>query len=71
MRKPVFAVSDHRLYNPRGWLETRNFGFRKERDYTIRVAKTKALISYKRTTDLCLGFRTCKNPVFSPRGLLT
>ena len=33
------------LYNHRRWLEARNFGFRKKRDCTICVAKTKALIS--------------------------
>ena len=33
------------LYNHRSWLEAGNFGFRKKRDCTIYVAKTKALIS--------------------------
>ena len=30
----------------RRWLEAGNFGFRKKRNCTIRVAKTKSLISY-------------------------
>ena len=34
------------LYSYRRWLEASNFGFRKKRDCTIRVAKTKALISF-------------------------
>ena len=33
------------LYNNRRLLEASNFGFRKYRDCTIHVAKTKALIS--------------------------
>ena len=49
MTKPVFEVSDlvkHKpgLYGYKRWLEAQNFGFRKWRDCTIRVAKTKALI---------------------------
>ena len=32
------------LCSHRRWLETRNFGFRKQRECTIRVAKTKTLI---------------------------
>ena len=35
-----------RLYSHRRWLETWNLGFRKQRDCTIQVAKTKALISF-------------------------
>ena len=34
-----------RFCSHRKWLKTRNFGFRKNRDCTIHVAKTKALIS--------------------------
>ena len=34
-----------RLYNHRKWLEICNYGFRKRRDCTIYVAKTKLLIS--------------------------
>ena len=42
---------------PRSRLEAWNFGFKKKSDYTIHVAKTKALISC--TVDLCLCFRIC------------
>ena len=36
------------LFNPhRRWLEALNFGFRKLRDRTIHIAKTKALITAK------------------------
>ena len=48
MRKPIFRVSDqvrHKLYNYSRWLEAQNFGFRKKRNRTIYVAKTKPLIS--------------------------
>ena len=48
MRKPSIWVSDqvrHKLYKHRRWLEAGNFGFVKDRNRTIRVAKTKALIS--------------------------
>ena len=31
------------LYSHRGWLEAGNFGYRKQRNCTIRVAKTKAV----------------------------
>ena len=44
------------LCNYRGWLEARNFGFRKYRDCTIRVAKTKALISFAVTAKLICVF---------------
>ena len=59
-----------RLGNHRRWLETWNFGFRKQRHCTIQVAKTKALISFGgyREADLRLCFRICENPVFSRRG---
>ena len=63
MRKPVFGVSDQvtgptqtGLYSHRRWLETRNFVFRKKRDCTIRVAKTKALISFAVTAKLICVF---------------
>ena len=35
-----------RLYNHRRWLKAFNFRFRKERDRTIYLAKTKALIGF-------------------------
>ena len=45
-----------RLYSYRRWLETGNFEFRKKRDCTIHVAKTKALISFALTTKLICVF---------------
>ena len=44
------------LYSHRRWLETGNFGFRKKRDCTIHVAKTKALISFVVTAKLICIF---------------
>ena len=44
------------LYSHRRWLETWNFGFRKQRDCTIQVAKTKALISFAVTAKLICVF---------------
>ena len=44
------------LYNHRRWLEAGNFGFRKKRDCTIHVAKTKALISFAVTAKLICVF---------------
>ena len=56
------------LYKHRRWLETGNFGFRKMRNCTICVAKTKALISFAvrgyREADLRLCFRLCRLLVF-------
>ena len=45
-----------RLYSHTRWLEAGNFGFRKKRDCTIRVAKTKALISFVVTMKLICAF---------------
>ena len=47
-----------------------NFVFRSRGIVSIRVAKTKALISFGgyREADLCLCFRICIKPVFSLRG---
>ena len=61
MRKPVFGVfqqgpTQTRLYSHRRWLETCKFGFRKKRDCTIYVAKTKALISCAVTAQLVCAF---------------
>ena len=56
------------LYKHKRWLETGNFGFRKKRNCTIRVAKTKTLItelSGYRKADLRLCFRICRLLVFS------
>ena len=61
MRKPVFEVSDQVRHKP-DWIVTedgwrlKNFGFRKKRDCTIRVAKTKALISFAVTAKLICVF---------------
>ena len=66
LRKPVFGVFDlvpHKpgctgigLYSHRRWLEAGNFGFRKKRDCTIYVAKSKMLISYAVTAKLICIF---------------
>ena len=61
VRKPVFGVSAqvrHKpgYYNNRRWLEARNLGFRKKRDCTFYIAKTKALISCAVTAQLICGF---------------
>ena len=41
---------------PRRWLEAGNFGFRKLRNCTIHVGKTKALISFAVTAKLICIF---------------
>ena len=46
----------NRLYSHRKWLEAGNFGFRKLRNCTICVAKTKALISFAVTAKLICVF---------------
>ena len=60
MRKPTFWFptwcKQTRLYSYRRWLEAWNFGFRKYRDCTIYVAKTKALISFPVTAKLICVF---------------
>ena len=45
-----------RLCSHRKWLEAWNFVFRKKRDCVIRVAKTKALISFAVTAKLICVF---------------
>ena len=45
-----------RLYNHTRWLEAGNFVFRKKRDRTIRLAKTKTLISFAVTAKLICIF---------------
>ena len=45
-----------RLCSHRRLLETANFGFRKKRNCTIHVAKTKALISFAVTAKLICAF---------------
>ena len=44
------------LSSHRRWLEAGNFGFKKKRDCTIGVAKTKALISFAVTAKLICAF---------------
>ena len=44
------------LYSHRRWLEAGNFGLRNKRNRTIRVAKTKALISFAVTAKLICPF---------------
>ena len=63
MRKPTFwfpTWSDTNqateTTNYRRWLVAGNFGFRKQRDCTIYVAKTKALISFAVTAKLICVF---------------
>ena len=44
------------LYSHTRWLEACNFGFRKQRDCTIHVAKTKVLISFAVAAKLICAF---------------
>ena len=56
VRKPAISVLDqvrkNGLYMHRRWLEAGNFGFRNKRNCTIRIVKTKALISFAVTAKL-------------------
>ena len=45
------GLAQTQLYSHRRRLGVRNFGFKKNRNYTIVVAKTKALISFAVTHD--------------------
>ena len=60
MRKPVrgfrTGLTQTGLYSHKRWLEAGNLGFRKKRDCSIYVAKTKGLISCAVTTQLICGF---------------
>ena len=61
VRKPVLrgfrpGPTQTGLYSHRRWLETWNFGFRKQRYCTIQVAKTKLISVFV--------FATCKKNVF-------
>ena len=61
VRKPVFGVFDQvptqtGLCSQRRWLEALNFGFRKKRNCTNYVAKTKTLISFAVTAKLICVF---------------
>ena len=53
---PTRSDTNRAAYSHRRWLETWNFGFRKQRDCTIQVAKTKALISFAVTAKLICVF---------------
>ena len=44
------------LYKHRRWLEAGNFRFRKKRNCTVHVAKTKTLISFAVTVKLICAF---------------
>ena len=58
MRKRGFQTgpTQTKLYMHRKWLEAGNFRFKKRRDSTICVAKTKVLISCAVTAQLICGF---------------
>ena len=60
VRKPVFGfrpgMTQTNLYSHRSRLEAWNFRFKRERNCTIRVVKTKALISCAVTAQLICGF---------------
>ena len=61
MRKPVLGgfrpgPTQTGLRNHCIWLEACNFGFRKKRDCTIYIAKTKALITFAVTAKLICVF---------------
>ena len=45
-----------KLYKHRRWLDGGNFRFKKKKNYTIPVAKTKALISFAVTVKLIYAF---------------
>ena len=53
---PTRSDTNWATYIHRRWLEAGNFGFRKLRNCTIRVAKTKALISFAVTAKLICAF---------------
>ena len=54
--KPTMLFSNSELYKYRRSLEAGKFGFRKYRNCTISVAKTKALISFAVTEKLICTF---------------
>ena len=77
VRKPTIWVENQQfgfqqgltqtgLYSHKRFLEAGNFGLRKKRNCTIRVAKTKALISFAVTAKLICAFvfRLCRLLVF-------
>ena len=54
-RKPIFVVSDQVLHKL-GYSVRRKFGFRKLRDCSINIARTKALISCAAMVQLICTF---------------
>ena len=50
------GLTQTRLYSYRRWPEAWNFGFRKKRNCSINVTKTKALISFMVTVKLICIF---------------
>ena len=50
------SLTQTELNKHRRWLETGNFGLKKKKNCTIRVGKTKALISFAVTTKLICTF---------------
>ena len=50
------GLTQTNLYSHRSRLEALNFGFKKKRDCTIHVAKTKLLISFAVTAKLICAF---------------
>ena len=50
------GLTQTEMYKHRRWLEAGNFEFRKQRKSTIRVAKTKMLISFDVTAKLICAF---------------
>ena len=61
MRKPTICVSDQVGHKPactstQDSRKLKNYGFRKKRNCTIPVAKTKALISFAVTVKLICAF---------------
>ena len=56
VRKPVFGASDQVRHKPDCAATEDGFGFRKKRDCTICVTKTKALIRCAVTAQLICGF---------------
>ena len=58
------------LYSHGRWLEAGNFRFRKNRNCTIRLAKTKALISFAVSAKLIFAFVFIIEPHREKMGLL-
>ena len=54
--KTYNVVSEQVRHKHRRWLEAGNFGFRKQRNCTTHVGKTKAMISFAVTVKLICNF---------------